>query len=388
MTTSVLLESPKIQTSNIPLRSSGSSSQSYILSIAALPAYYAASASAPSNTIDIFDKSTLQGIQTLPGHEVATTSLKTVENVAGISGKSLMTSGRDGSVKIWDERSNSHSIKMTNLGGNRGLLCCDVSSDGFTIAAGTDLQGDDALILYWDPRRPAAPIRTHSSTHSDDVTVLSFLKLYAATPSATRNALLSASSDGLISISNADEDDEDEAVINVGNWGCSISQAGWFESPSGPKVWAGSDMETFSTWSDELDLYQSTDIRLPSVHNQRRLWVTDYLITCSSNLNTAPNLGVFVGSNEGDIALLSNANITAPDAPWYLHNLWTNGHVGIVRSLLFDEENRVLVTGGEDSKINVWPSLPPQDDNSMDVDLASRKRGLDRDNEHVRVSWY
>lgn len=210
------------------------------------------------------------------------------------------------------------------------MLCCDISSDGRTVAAGTDLQGDDALVVYWyvrrssyfelsnhfwrrDPRRPAAPLRTHGSTHSDDVTAMSFLKSPSAAP---RNALLSASSDGLISISNADEDDEDEAVIHVGNWGCSISQAGWFESPSGPKVWAGSDMETFSTWSDEvnkcslsgsiycltslmqLDQHQSIDIRSPSVHNQRRTWVTDYLITCSSNRNTAPYLGVFVGSNE------------------------------------------------------------------------------------------
>lgn len=111
MTTSVLLESPQIQTSYTPSKSSGSSSQAYVLSIASLPAHYAASASAPSNTIDIFDKSTLQGIQTLSGHEIATTSLKTVDNVPGISTKTLMSSGRDGSVKIWDERSNSHSIK-------------------------------------------------------------------------------------------------------------------------------------------------------------------------------------------------------------------------------------------------------------------------------------
>ena len=30
-----------------------------------------------------------------------------------------------------------------------GFLCCDVSSDGSLVAAGTELQDDDALILYW-----------------------------------------------------------------------------------------------------------------------------------------------------------------------------------------------------------------------------------------------
>lgn len=248
----VLLQSPHLQSYSSPLRSSSSSSQAYILSIACLPAHYAASASPPSNTIDIFDKSTLQRIQTLEGHGGAITSLHDVQNVAGIPSISLMSSGKDGSVKIWDERSNSHSIKMTNLGGSRPLLCCDLSLDGLTVAAGTDLQGDEALILYWDPRQPAVPLRTHGSTHSDDITTLSFLNSGHRPSFGPRHILLSASSDGLISTSNADEDDEDEAVLHVGNWGCSISQAGWMDSPSGLKIWAASDMETFSTWSDEV----------------------------------------------------------------------------------------------------------------------------------------
>lgn len=38
---------------------------------------------------------------------------------------------------------------VTTSGKIRPLLCCDVSPDGLTVAAGSDLQGDDALILYW-----------------------------------------------------------------------------------------------------------------------------------------------------------------------------------------------------------------------------------------------
>ncbi|KAF5388252.1 hypothetical protein D9615_000022 [Tricholomella constricta] len=242
------------------------------------------------------------------------------------------------------------------------------------------MQGEDALIFYWDPRQPAAPLRTHSSTHSDDITTVSFAKTGSGLP---RNTLLSASSDGLVSISNADEPDEDEAVLHVGNWGCSISQAGWNNTPTGPKIWTASDMETFSTWSHELDQYQSLDIRNPVLHG-KRTWVTDYLISCATNPNTPGTLGVFAGSNEGDIALLSNANLTVPETPWYLHNIWSTGHVGVVRSLLWDHDNNVLVTGGEDAKLNVWPGLSPESDpvdDSMDVDSNWRKRSLDRDDE-------
>ncbi|KAG6833587.1 hypothetical protein H0H87_004214 [Tephrocybe sp. NHM501043] len=294
MSTSALLEAPQFKSTQRPLKSTHLSSQSYVLSIASLSSHYAASASAPANTIDIFDKTTLRGVETLSGHDVATTSLHAVDNVIGLSGRSLISSGRDGSVKIWDPRSNSHSIMMSNLGASRALLCCDVSPDGLTVAAGTDMQGEDALIFFWDPRQPAAPLRTHASTHSDDITTVSFAQ---ADSGMSQNTLLSASSDGLVSTSNPDEADEDEAVLHVGNWGCSISQAGWNYAPSGPKIWAASDMETFSTWS---------------------------------------------------------------------------------------HENNVLVTGGEDSMINVWPSLSPEqhsDDDAMDVDSNPRKRNLEHDDE-------
>lgn len=107
-------------------------------------------------------------------------------------------------------------------------------------------------MLIRDPRQPATPLRTHGSTHSDDITTLS----YAPTRNETnQNIILSGSTDGLMSTSNADEDDEDEAVIHVSNWGCSVSQTGWIYGQSGSmsaSVWAASDMETFSIWTSEV----------------------------------------------------------------------------------------------------------------------------------------
>ncbi|KAF8624582.1 hypothetical protein AX15_005804 [Amanita polypyramis BW_CC] len=245
-----------------------------------------------------------------------------------------------------------------------------------TVAAGTDLRGEDAYIHYWDPRKPSAPLRTHGSTHSDDITTLSFSSL------TSEKIVLSGSSDGLVSLSNADEEDEDEAIIHVANWGCSISQAGWIPGPNGQggaSIWAASDMETFSTWTSELDPFLNVDIRQSSVHNHGQTWVTDYLITCLAS-TSSPNLGVFVGSNEGDAALLSHPDLTSANAPWVIHKRWSNGHVGIVRALLWDEEHDVLITGGEDAKINVWSELEEVDRNTMDTDMVypsgSRKRSM------------
>ncbi|TFK43035.1 WD40-repeat-containing domain protein [Crucibulum laeve] len=396
MAHTALLESPHITTQTNPLKTCTSSSENaYILAIASTPNFYAASASAPSNVIDLFDKNTLRGITSLPGHTNGTTSLKAVDAIAGLGRRSLVSSGKDGSVKVWDERAGTFCIQMTDAGKSRAILCCDVSPDGLTVAAGTEFQGDDAYILYWDPRRPSAPIRTHSSTHSDDITSLSFSPIsFKPSTEPSAHSLLSVSSDGLVSLSNPLEDDEDEAVLNVGNWGCSISQAGWIAPGSKVRIWAGSDMETFSTWSDEADSLLTLDIREPSVHSAARTWVTDYLIGChtfspssstSKSATALNNLGIFVGSNEGDVALLSNMNPSVADAPWCVHRLWTNGHVGVVRSMLWDEENNTLLTGGEDCKLNAWscppiaPITPSGDDgdSAMDVDSPPRKRDLD-----------
>ena len=40
-------------------------------------------------------------------------------------------------------------LAVTNLGKFQGFLCCDVAPDGLTVAAGTELKGEDAFVLYW-----------------------------------------------------------------------------------------------------------------------------------------------------------------------------------------------------------------------------------------------
>ena len=161
------------------------------------------------------------------------------------------------------------------------------------------------------------PLRKHTSTHSDDITSVHFSQ--SSSSERSHHLLLSGSTDGLVCISNADEPDEDEAALYVGNVGSSISQADWMPSRAARRtgVWAATDMETFSVWSDEarnapfsfeilttadgfhfpqLDLNNDLEIREPSVHTQARTWVTDYLVGCHASEESG--LSVFVGSNE------------------------------------------------------------------------------------------
>ena len=82
-----------------------------------------------------------------------------------------------------------------------------------------------------------------------------FSRSSSSADESSRHLLLSGSTDGLVCISDAKEQDEDEAVMYVGNLGSSISQTGWMPSRDGARttgVWAATDMETFSVWSDEV----------------------------------------------------------------------------------------------------------------------------------------
>jgi len=95
--------------------------------------------------------------------------------------------------------------------------------------------------------------------------------------------------------------------------------------------------------------------------------VTDYLVGCHASEESG--LSVLVGSNEGDVALLRNADFHDRASPWSLERLWTGHHKGVVRAALLDERANVLVTGGEDANCFAWSCPPlPREENEMTID--------------------
>ena len=272
-----------------------------------------------------------------------------------------------------------------------GLLSFDVSLDGHTIAAGTALTGEDASIHFWDARRPTVPIFSHTSTHSDDITSLHFHPTIS-------DRLLSASSDGLLSITNTVEQDEDEAVEHVANWGCSVAQTGWYHDG----VWAASDMETFSLWTSELDKVLEPNFKEIPPRVQCS-WEPDYLIGC---YRLQDRLIPIVGSNSyvdltrprgsaiksESISSGSFSFLSPPSSqPWTVDRTYPSHHNGIVRSLLVDDVLGCLVTGGEDGVLHLWdltqshaPSSPLKQRRKHELDSARETSEMDVD--HVRAS--
>ena len=108
-----LLESATLVEQITPLKSSSLPCDAYVLAIAAFGSYYAASASAPSHRIFLFDKASLSTSHSFEGHREGTTSLRGVDSVAGTNKRAIVSSGRDGVVRVWDDRTGTTAIEST-----------------------------------------------------------------------------------------------------------------------------------------------------------------------------------------------------------------------------------------------------------------------------------
>ena len=106
-----LLESPAFETISSQIKTTAHEDGSYVLALTSLGNYYVSSASSLSNAIQLFDKSSLQRVQTLKGHRNATMALRTVRAIGGSDRNVLLSAGKDGCVIVWDERSGTPSMK-------------------------------------------------------------------------------------------------------------------------------------------------------------------------------------------------------------------------------------------------------------------------------------
>lgn len=314
---------------------------------------------------------------------------------------SFLASVSNGAVAAWDARSGLEKTSWVLQGPSRApYLCVEPNAaNPNMVVAGTEMYGHgDSDIDIWDLRSPKAPVSKYNEIHSDDITSLCF----HPDTGAHASILLSGSTDGLVSAIDTTIDEEDDAVISVGNTGNSVARAGWILSPSSSSasvqpptsrgqedvdlaqveqdirrrglgsVWAIGDMQTVSIFdADKFDpSLPTTDVR--SSTSLRPPWSTDYIIDgTATHLSVFPNpavasdgdgLTLFVGKSEGALAAL---NIPIPSggkpANWTLRAVFPEagdgtfyGHTDIVRSVEWDPQQNTLYTGGEDGNLCFW----------------------------------
>lgn len=142
--------------------------------------------------------------------------------ISAPDGVNLFTAGRDGVIRLWDPRNPSPKpileIREPKGAGFSALACA-----GNFLAAGTESTKEglgDVSVLVYDLRSPAAPLRSFVESHTDSITQLRWHQ-------TQQNLLLSGSTDGLVSVFDAEVAEEEDALMQVLNPRSAVHCAGF-----------------------------------------------------------------------------------------------------------------------------------------------------------------
>ncbi|KAF8936583.1 WD repeat-containing protein 89 [Dissophora ornata] len=271
----------------------------------------------------------------------------------------LMSSSKDGSIAVWDLRTDAGPVQVFTTPAKDPLLSFDLNSSEQVLAAGTELIEYDANIHFFDARsNTSAIIKTYSESHSDDITNVKF---HPANPAR----LMTGSVDGLICQFDLTDMDEEEGLLVVSNTGASINKIGYF-GPTSEYIYCLSHMETLSLWnSEDADaIHQFGDIR--GVSNPALGLTLDYGIDCQYEAESG-RLYLISGSNEGNINIL---HVKANSLQ--LCQVLSGGHSEIVRSTCWDSKRGILFSGGEDARLGLWTSNPSTASSPLAASASSR----------------
>uniref|UniRef100_A0A8C5MPA5 WD repeat-containing protein 89 n=1 Tax=Leptobrachium leishanense TaxID=445787 RepID=A0A8C5MPA5_9ANUR len=260
----------------------------------------------------------------------------------------LFSTSADGSVKSWDTRTPGHSYvqKFTGYPSNV-FISFDISCNDLVVCAGTELVGEDALLVFWDVRSTGRstskdPLGVYSESHSDDVTQVRF---HPTNPSM----VASGSSDGLVNIFNVNENDEADALSATCNSDSTVSFLGW-AGENHSQVFCLTHNEGFCWW-DTTHVDTEETIVLTKIQDMRKHvsgCTIDYLIGGVYH-NNGNGLCLAGGSHGGNVILLR----CEPDKVQHLKTL-LGGHSATVRSFYWDLDDVCFLTGGEDAQLLSW----------------------------------
>ncbi|KAK9765567.1 hypothetical protein K7432_005988 [Basidiobolus ranarum] len=302
--------------------------QSYIFDVASAVNSTQFAVSASNHQIKLYDREKLSILNTLQFHKDNVTEIKYKQD------NILISSSKDGSVAVWDLRSNDGPAQIFKSKKNESLLTFDFNSDDTALAAGTELD-DDAKILFWDVRTNNL-VTEFVESHNDDVTQVRFH------PNDPKK-LSSGAVDGLICTYDISIN-EDDALLAVANTGSSVSKIGFF-GPSFEYIYCLNHMETFSLWNHEGEVLANFGDTRQAVEQQFPL---NYAIDCRYD-TSAQRLYLLGGTIDGDMGIF---HVNADSLQ--LCDILSGGHTDIVRSVYWDVPSGILLSGGEDAKLCYW----------------------------------
>ncbi|XP_022104311.1 WD repeat-containing protein 89-like isoform X3 [Acanthaster planci] len=302
------------------------------------------------SAVHVYSKGTLLPIGTFQGHS----DMLSGARFGNRNPYLLFTSSKDGTVRCWDMRTKRTRASQvyTGIEGNM-FTSFDVSCNDRILCAGTQAQGDDAYLIFWDCRSTNL-LGAYKESHSDDITqqnpfVIQQVRFHPNKP----ESLATGSTDGLVCLFDISQSSEEDALVTTLNSESSVSRIGWCGTNS-EYLYCLTHTETILIWDavESTVLTRFDDVREKLAEDDQ--CKVDYLVDCFYHASLK-SLVVVGGSYTGDLNLLA----VGRERVHKVRSL-PSAHSGVVRCLHWDNMTESLVTGGEDSTLAVWPGKEPR----------------------------
>ena len=283
----------------------------------------------------------------------------------------LVTSGLDGTVKLFDLRTNCSSSNGSIARGSLELkipdheaLSVSIGYQGALAAVG----GSKGNVHFFDLRNASScngddnthyhkPLGTYVDAHTEEVTKVRFQNVVGSKGYDTTALLVSAGEDGLACIHDTSQPTEEAALKSVLNVQSPLRDVNFF-GPFLEGVYCLTGSETMSVWHHDSAqrMCEYGDIRNTLSTNSGI--EINYLVGCcwDSNLN---QLNLLAGNTKGDSAIFQvEANSIG------VKRVLAGGHKSCIRAFALSSSSSssslqtpVIITAGEDSRFCEWNLL-------------------------------
>ena len=246
------------------------------------------------------------------------------------------------SLKVWDLREAGRPVLELRDSSKLGPLqfSCLAASRAGLVVAGTEQQGLDSFLLFWDLKAGGQELGGYWSVHSDDVTSLQF-------HSQSQHRLLTGSTDGLVNILDLSKPEEEEALLSSYNSLDSVAEARW--RGQGEEVVVRTHTEALQTWSPSTSRHQ-TFTRADLAGGIRRA-VEDHVYIVGLEVEEE-EVEVVAGSRYIPSPCLRSLSLTDNgDLQPQAHFIKAGPST---RCCLRLKQSNSFVTGGEDGVIRIW----------------------------------
>ncbi|XP_061633770.1 WD repeat-containing protein 89 isoform X2 [Phyllopteryx taeniolatus] len=315
----------------------------YLLDVALHPVGAVLAVSCSNSALRLHDEATLRLLGEYRGHGGRVCGL----TFAHARPDLLYSASADGTVRAWDVRRPGTDAAQVFRGDPSHSFCSfDLSCGDALLCAGTSLDDEDSLLVFWDSRKPGvAPLGIYSESHSDDITQVRFHP-------RDKDRLASGSTDGLVNVFDVRRGSEEEALLCTCNSESSAASVRW-AAADGSRLLCLSHDEGLHLWDlRQLDterplaVFSCPDVRRAEVKPDGR--GPEYLVG-GAWLEGAGLLLVVGGDRGGDVQLME-----CDDEGLRLLGTLRGGHASTVRCFVWDEARGALVTGGEDAQLLLW----------------------------------